>query len=329
MAHGSQSDTRKKLLELFAEANGDFISGQKISEILGCSRAAVWKHIEDLRKEGFELEAVRRLGYRIVSTPDKVTANEIQLGLKTKTFGHFVHFVEEVDSTQKIALRLAYDGAKEGTLVIAEQQTAGRGRMDRKWFSPKGTGIWMSLILRPPIPPQKAPQLTLLTAVAVCQAIQQVTGLVPDIKWPNDILLNGKKCVGILTELQADPDRVHSVIIGIGVNVNQTIEQFPEDIRTVATSLAMEKGERIKRAHLVQEILLQLERLYHQYLRHGFRPIKLLWEGYAVSIGKKITAHTLNGSIKGTALGITDEGLLMLEDEDKHIHYIHSADIQL
>ena len=162
----------------------------------------------------FELEAVRRLGYRIVSTPDKVTANEIQLGLKTETLGHTIHFFEEVDSTQRIAAKLAYEGAPEGTLVVAEEQKAGRGRLDRKWFSPKGTGIWMSLILRPPIPPQRVPQLTMLVAVAISQAIQEVTGLVPDIKWPNDILLHGKKGVGILTELQADPDRVRSVIVG-------------------------------------------------------------------------------------------------------------------
>ncbi len=328
MAHGAQSDTRKKLLELFAEANGEFLSGQKISEQLGCSRAAVWKHIEELRKEGFELEAVRRLGYRIISTPDKVTANEIQLGLKTEKLGHTIHFFDEVDSTQRIAARLAYEGAPEGTLVVAEEQKAGRGRLDRKWFSPKGTGIWMSLILRPAIPPQRAPQLTLLAAVAVSQAIQEVTGLVPDIKWPNDILLDGRKCVGILTELQADPDRVHSVIIGIGINVNQTIEQFPEDIRTIATSLAIEKGGPVKRAPLIQEILFRLERLYEQYLAHGFRPIKLLWEGYAVSIGKPVTARTLNGVIHGIARGITDDGLLILEDEQKNIHYIHSADIQ-
>ncbi|WP_199425919.1 biotin--[acetyl-CoA-carboxylase] ligase [Thermaerobacillus caldiproteolyticus] len=329
MAHSVQSETRKKLLELFSEAKGDFISGQKISEILGCSRTAVWKHIEDLRKEGFELEAVRRLGYRIVNTPDKVTANEIQLGLKTETLGRYIHFEEEVTSTQTIAQKLAYEGAREGTLVVAEQQIAGRGRMARNWFSPKGTGIWMSLILRPPIPPQKAPQLTLLTAVAIAQAIQDVTGLVPDIKWPNDILINGKKCVGILTELQAEPDRIHSVIIGMGINVNQTVEQFPEDIRAIATSLAIEKGEKIKRAELIQEILFKIEMLYRQYLQHGFRPIKLLWEGYAISIGKEITARTLSGTLRGMALGITDEGVLMLEDADGNIHYIHSADIQL
>ncbi len=324
-----QSDTRKKLLDLFSEANGDFISGQKISDILGCSRTAVWKHIEDLRKEGFELEAVRRLGYRIVSTPDKITENEIRLGLKTNTLGQTIHFQEEVTSTQKIAHQLAHEGAKEGTLVVAELQTAGRGRMDRTWFSPKGTGVWMSLILRPPIPPQKTPQLTLLSAVAIAQAIQEVTGLVPDIKWPNDILMNGKKCVGILTELQADPDRVHSVIIGMGLNVNHEREQFPEEIRDIATSLAIEKGEKINRARLIQEVMLKLETLYRQYLQHGFMPIKLLWEGYAISIGKEITARTLNGTIRGWARGITEEGVLILEDHDGAIHYIHSADISV
>lgn len=327
MAHSMESDTRKKLLALFSEAKGDFISGQKISELLGCSRTAVWKHIEELRKEGFELEAVRRLGYRIVSTPDKVTANEIRLGLKTTILGQVIHYEEEVASTQKIAHQLAQEGAKEGTLVVAELQTAGRGRMDRTWFSPKGTGIWMSLILRPPIPPQKTPQLTLLAAVAIAQAIQEVTGLVPDIKWPNDILVHGKKCVGILTELQADPDRVHSVIIGMGINVNH--DQFPEELRDVATSLAIEKGENIKRARLIQEVLTKMETLYRQYLQHGFLPIKLLWEGYAISIGNEITARMLNGTIRGVARGITDEGVLMLEDADGVIHYIHSADISL
>jgi BirA family transcriptional regulator, biotin operon repressor / biotin---[acetyl-CoA-carboxylase] ligase len=329
VAGSVQSETRKKLLELFSNAKGDFISGQKISEILGCSRTAVWKHIEDLRKEGFELEAVRRLGYRITKIPDKITANEIQLGLKTEVLGRHIYFEEEVDSTQKIAHKLAYEGAPEGTLVVAELQKAGRGRLDRTWFSPKGTGIWMSLILRPPIPPQKAPQLTLLAAVAIAQAIQEVTGIVPDIKWPNDILINRKKCVGILTELQAEPDQIQSVIVGMGVNVNHQLSEFPEEIQSVATSLAIEKGSPIKRAELIQEILFKFETLYRQYLQHGFFAIKLLWEGYAINIGKEIVARTLNGSMKGKALGINNEGVLMLEAEDGTVHYIHSADIEL
>ncbi|GMB07902.1 biotin--[acetyl-CoA-carboxylase] ligase [Thermolongibacillus altinsuensis] len=324
-----QSETRKKLLKLFAEANGEFISGQKISDQLGCSRTAVWKHIEDLRQEGFEVEAVRRLGYRLKSAPDKVTGNEIQLGLKTKRLGWNVYYEESVPSTQKIAHKLAYDGAEEGTLVIAEEQTAGRGRLDRSWHSPKGTGIWMSLILRPAIPPQQAPQLTLLAAVAVSQGIQEVTGLVPDIKWPNDILLNGKKAVGILTELQADPDQVHAVIVGIGINVNQTREHFPSELASTATSLALEAGKPVNRAQLVQMILSKFETLYDQYLQHGFSPIKLLWEGYAVTIGKEVVARTLSGTVSGVALGITDTGTLKLRTKDGDIHYIYSADIEI
>jgi BirA family transcriptional regulator, biotin operon repressor / biotin---[acetyl-CoA-carboxylase] ligase len=328
VAQNLRSEIRMKLLEAFSKANGNYISGQKISEILGCSRTAVWKHIEDLRKEGYELEAVRRLGYRITKKPDKITANEIQLGIKTKKLGRNVYYQETVTSTQKIAHKLSYEGSPEGTIVVAEEQTAGRGRLDRSWFSPKHTGIWMSVILRPEIPPAKAPQLTLLTAVAIVQAIQNVTGLVPEIKWPNDILLNGKKTVGILTEMQAEADRINAVIVGIGVNVNHEKEHFPEELRQTATSLSIEKGEKINRSELIQEILLKLENLYEQFLKHGFGVIKLLWESYAVSIGKQIRARTLTGTIEGKALGITEDGVLMIEDIEGHIHYIHSADIE-
>ncbi|WP_449536721.1 biotin--[acetyl-CoA-carboxylase] ligase [Ferdinandcohnia sp. Marseille-Q9671] len=324
-----QSEIRNKLLEVFSNANGDFISGQKLSDQLGCSRTAVWKHIEDLRSEGYELEAVRKLGYRILTKPDKITNNEIQLGLKTEVLGRNIHFEESVTSTQQIAHRLAYEGAIEGTIVVAEEQTTGRGRLDRAWYSPKHTGIWMSMILRPQIPPSKAPQLTLLAAVGVVQAIQEVTGLEPDIKWPNDILLNQKKLVGILTELQAETDRINSVIIGIGINVNQDINHFPESLHHIASSLSIEKGENIDRAKLIQTILLKIEKLYNEYLQHGFKVVKLLWESYATSIGKNIVARTLSGSIEGKALGINDEGVLLIEDASGVVHHIYSADIEL
>jgi BirA family transcriptional regulator, biotin operon repressor / biotin---[acetyl-CoA-carboxylase] ligase len=323
-----QSEIRKRLLEVFSNANGEFISGQKISEQLGCSRTAVWKHIEDLRNEGYELEAVRKLGYRIITKPDKISGNEIQLGLETEFLGRNIHFEESLTSTQKIAHRLSYDGVAEGTLVVAEEQTTGRGRLDRAWYSPKHTGIWMSMILRPQIPPSQAPQLTLLAAVGVVQAIQEVTGLEPDIKWPNDILINQKKIVGILTELQAETDRINSVIIGIGINVNQELNHFPESLHSIASSLAIEKGEKIDRAKLVQVILFKIEKLYKEYLQHGFKVVKLLWESYATSIGKRIVARTLSGSIEGKAIGINDEGVLLLEDASGKLHHIYSADIE-
>lgn len=323
------TEIRSRLLKMFTEIEGDFLSGQKISEELGCSRTAVWKHIEDLRQEGYELEAVRRKGYRIKTIPDKISHNEISLGLKTETLGRKIHFEDAVTSTQKIAHQLAYDGVPEGTLVVAEEQTSGRGRLSRAWYSPKYTGVWMSLILRPNLPPAKAPQLTLLTAVAITQAIEELTGLRPDIKWPNDILINKKKTVGILTEMQAEADKINSVIIGMGINVNQSLEQFPKELHSIATSLSIELGEKVNRAELIQTILMKFENLYQKYLQHGFYPIKLLWESYAISIGKRIIARTITGTLEGKAKGITEDGVLMLEDDQEVVHYIHSADIQI
>lgn len=324
-----QSDLRTRLLQAFSESEGEFLSGQKLSETLGCSRTAVWKHIEDLRSEGYELEAVRKLGYRITYKPDKISGNEIQLGLKTEFMGRHIHFEEVVPSTQKIAHSLAGDGAEEGTIVVADQQTSGRGRLARAWFSPKQTGIWMSLILRPKIPINKTPQLTLLTAVALIQAIEEVTGLTPEIKWPNDILINGKKIVGILTELQAEADQVHSVIIGIGMNVNHALDQFPEELQSVATSIAIETGKSSDRAEVIQAIMKNFEKLYTSYLMHGFKPVKLLWESYAISLNKNLIARTLHGSIRGRAVGIDDEGVLLLETAEGKIEKIYSADIEI
>ncbi|MFC7783568.1 biotin--[acetyl-CoA-carboxylase] ligase [Rossellomorea sp. GCM10028870] len=324
-----QSTIKKKLLHALSESDQDFLSGQALAEIAGCSRTAIWKHIEELRKEGFVLEAVRKKGYRIIETPDSVTESKIRLGLQTKTLGRVIHYEESVQSTQRIAHVLAGDGAAEGTLVIADEQTAGRGRLMREWHSSKGTGIWMSLILKPLLPPQKAPQFTLITAVAVVQAIEEATDLHPQIKWPNDILIDGKKVTGILTELQAESDKINSIIIGIGMNVNHTKEHFPDELQTIATSLAIEQGDTLSRSEIVQKVLERIEALYSIYMKEGFTPIKLLWESYAISIGKKIRARTINGTIEGRALGITDEGVLKIEDTTGTVHQIYSADIEV
>lgn len=321
-----QSSVKHKLLDVFSRADGDFVSGQALADHIGCSRTAVWKHIESLRQEGFVLEAVRNKGYRITAKPDKVSENELLIGLTTKRLGKQIVFKESVESTQKEAHKIAEE-AVEGTLVIAEEQKAGRGRLTRVFHSPKHTGIWMSLILKPDLALYKAPQFTLIAAVAVAEAIRDTAGVTPEIKWPNDLLINGKKITGILTELQADSDRIHSIIIGIGVNVNQ--QSFPEELSGIATSLAIEKGETVPRAQLVQAILKNLERYYEEYMENGFAAIKVKWESLAVSIGRHITARTANGSIRGKALGITDEGVLKLEDEHGVIHSIYSADIEL
>ncbi|MGM0899878.1 MAG: biotin--[acetyl-CoA-carboxylase] ligase [Bacillota bacterium] len=322
-----QSEIRKRLIEAFTNAGDEYLSGQFLAEIAGCSRTAIWKHIEELRKEGFVFEAVKKKGYKIVQAPENVTADEISFGLKTDFIGRGIHYEEEVDSTQKIAHRLATEGAAEGTVIVAEEQLLGRGRLDRKWHSPKYSGVWMSIILRPNLPMQKAPQLTLVTAVAVVQAIEEVTGLLPQIKWPNDILISGKKVTGILTEMQADADRINAIIVGIGINVNQKRDDFPEEIQQIATSLAAESGQNISRARLMQEVFARLEKLYQTYLKDGFFPIKLLWESYALSIGKEIIARTVTGDIYGKALGITEDGVLNIQQADGEIRQVYSADI--
>lgn len=329
MAERVQSGIRKKLIEAFTNNENEYLSGQKLADIAGCSRTAIWKQIEELRKEGFQFQAVRRKGYKIVSIPTAMTADKITLGLKTEIFGRNLYYYDSVESTQKIASKLANEAAEEGTVVISEEQTAGRGRMDRKWHSPKHTGIWMSILLRPKIPISKAPQLTLITAVGVVQAIEEATELLPQIKWPNDIMVNGKKITGILTELQAEADSIHSVIIGIGMNVNTLEADFPEEIRRTASSLSIEAGRTIGREELIRTILEKLEKLYFLYLTKGFLPIKLMWESYAISIGKQIIARTITGEISGKAIGITEDGVLLIEDSAGVIHHIYSADINM
>ncbi|RBW70254.1 biotin--[acetyl-CoA-carboxylase] ligase [Bacillus taeanensis] len=323
-----QLSMKEQMLHILLEHNGEYVSGQKISEQLGCSRTAIWKHISELRKEGYELEAMQRRGYRIIQQPNNIRSHNIHVGLKTEFVGQNIVYHESVSSTQTIAHQLAHEGAEEGTLVAADEQGKGKGRLGRDWHSPKGTGVWMSLILRPKIPPQQAPQLTLLAAVAVVKGIKEAVGLDCEIKWPNDILIHGKKVVGILTELQAEADRIQSVIIGIGINVN--VKEFPEELQNKATSLLIEKsGKEINRAALMQRILEQTERIYKQYLKEGFPIIKLLWESYAVSLGKEIKATTINGSFEGYAKGITEEGVLLIEDKEGEIHQIYSADIEI
>ncbi|RXJ03977.1 biotin--[acetyl-CoA-carboxylase] ligase [Anaerobacillus alkaliphilus] len=316
---------RSELLQMLLDHQGNFVSGEAISQHLGCSRTAVWKHIEELRKAGYKLEAAPRKGYRIIHQPNLLTENEIKAGLKTNYIGKHVVYEKSVSSTQEIAHRLAREKVAEGTIVVADEQVGGKGRLGRAWFSPIGTGIWMSMILKPKIPPQRAPQLTLLAAVAVIRGIHAATGLHCDIKWPNDILLKGKKLVGILTEMQADPDQIHSVIIGIGINVNQ--KNFPDEIKEIATSLSLEKGEDVNRALVMQSIMAEFEQLYELFLKDGFLPIKQMWEAHATTIGRRITARTVSGAIEGFAKGITEDGVLLLEDDFGTIHKIYSADI--
>lgn len=323
-------DKKQVILKLLLAHQNTFLSGQTISDKLGVSRTAIWKHIKGLEELGYIIDSVHKKGYRLVSLPDLLNQAEIEAELETHFVGRRLFIEESLPSTQKLAHHLAEDKAKDGTVILAEEQTGGRGRLGRVWHSPKGTGIWMSLILRPDLPIRQTPQITLLAAVCVARAVQKLTGLTLEIKWPNDLLYEKKKLVGILTELQAEEGHVKSVIIGMGINVNVREEHISEDLKEVATSLALILGHPVSRPRLIATILNEFEQLYLHYIKEGFRVIKLLWESYAMSFGRQIHARTLKGPvITGIAKGITDEGVLLLEDETGKTHHIYSADIEL
>ncbi|UFJ42748.1 biotin--[acetyl-CoA-carboxylase] ligase [Brevibacillus humidisoli] len=317
-----------QILKAFREHPEEFISGERLSELCNCSRTAVWKHIEELRQEGYQFEAVRRSGYRLLSAPDRIAPEEITVGLETDVIGQTVYTYDTVVSTQLLAHEAAGQGAGEGTLVIAEQQTGGKGRLGRPWHSPKHAGIWMSLIVKPDISLPRAPQITLLTAVAMARTIKMEAGLEADIKWPNDILIHGKKVCGILTELNAESDRINYLIIGIGVNVNTLVEEYPPELRTIATSLRIEAGRKVRRASLIQTFCTEFEQLYREYLRLGFEPIRARWEAYSVTLGKQLTVRTLNETIEGRAVGLDADGILIVEDAKGVQHKVYSADIE-
>ena len=238
-----------KILEELKKVES-YISGEELGEKLGVSRAAIWKGIQKLKEQGYEIEAVSNKGYHIIQNQDLYNGIEIKEVCNTTKIAKEVYFYEQTDSTNNCIRKLAKEGKKEGVVAVAEIQTAGKGRRGKGWQSPKGTGIWMSMLLTPNITPPEAPVLTLLAGLAVCRAIRQQTGLTAMIKWPNDILISNKKICGILTELYAEMDSVHFVITGIGINVNT--EVFPDELQKTATSLKIEKGESISRKNMIK-----------------------------------------------------------------------------
>jgi len=268
----------------YLKSHPGYVSGEEISKQLGLSRAAIWKHIGELRQQGYRIEASTRQGYKLVSCPDKLFPWEVQAGLGTKTFAQKVYYYETLASTMDEASRLATNAEPEGTVVFAETQTKGRGRMGRTWNSPKGAGVYFSVILRPGLGLSEVARLTLVAAVAVCQALRQVSGVDARIKWPNDILVNGRKIAGILTELQAEMDRVKFVIMGIGINVNTTSRQLP----STAVSLKMAAGRRFSRVAVAQESLRALESWYGIFLEKGFGPVAQEWKTRTMMIGQKV-----------------------------------------
>ena len=323
------SKIREQILKVLLENRETYISGQKLSEQLGCTRAAVWKQMEELRQAGYVFEAKARCGYKLIFIPDLVTADELRPLLRTQIFGQQIYSYLSVDSTQNVANDLANRGAPEGTVVLTEFQTAGKGRLGRKWSKDHSKGIAMSLILRPQVPLQKISELTLVIAVALVHAIQKTTGLHPKIKWPNDIFLDGKKLCGVLTELKGESDRLNYILVGIGINVNETIENLGDELSDIATSLLISGKQPVSRAKLVANILFELEQLYPIYLTEGFLPIKKIWEQYSLLNNQEIIARTANGFLEGVYGGITEEGILLLRDKSGMIQKIITGDVYM
>ncbi len=316
---------------LFAlRANPEGVSGAQLAEQLAISRAAIWSRIEELRQAGYEIEAGPHFGYRLVSSPDALHADDLLARLgKTKVIGRDIRVFEETTSTNDVIEKLARDGVKEGVVVFAESQTKGRGRLGRKWTSPTHKGLWFSILLRPELSPQETTQLTVASATALRRAIKNVAGISAEIKWPNDLLIGEKKVVGILTEMSAEVDRVRHVILGIGVDVNQDAAEFPPELRKIATSLKVEAGKEICRAELATEILRELDFDYARICGGKFAQVADEWETGCLTIGKNVSVQMGARQIRGCAEALDDDGALLVRTEHGHLERVIGGDVTL
>jgi len=308
---------------------GTWVSGQKLAELTGTSRTAVWKHIKSLRQEGYQIRSGSGHGYRLDSIPDQLLPQEISNGLQTTLLGSRIVHEQEVDSTQQLLKSLAADGAPEGTVVLAEQQSLGRGRLQRIWTSLPGS-IAMSILFRPPMAPERAFGFPLLAGVAVARAISDVSGLGCGLKWPNDIVCQGKKLGGVLIEMNAEMDRILDLFLGIGLNVNTPEEDLPQGMPLPATSVLAETGVTCIRVRLVQHILAQLEDLYQILREQGFEPIRQAWKEANLTLGQDVQASGPSGeAIHGRAEDIDHTGALIIRTPTGALIPVSSGDVTL
>lgn len=320
---------KQEILQFLKNNMGHFISGQVISEKLGVTRAAVWKYIKILKEEGYDVESSSRKGYRLLVSVDKLTGEEIYSLLNTEYIGRNIIHFDTIDSTNVKAKQLAQAGAENGTIVISEGQTAGRGRLGRQWTSPKSKGIWLSVILKPDLEPINVANITLLGAAAVFKALSEF-GIRAQIKWPNDIILNGKKLCGILTEMSCELNMINYIVMGIGINVNIQKKDFPEELLDTATSVLVEKGEILDRKKLTAALLNNFELLYNKFIKYGDiqSSIKLCKENSSV-LGKKIKIIDKGNIRTAKAIDIKDNGVLIVEYDDGTMDEILSGEISV
>lgn len=321
---------RDKILTILMDNKGAFVSGEAISRQLGVTRAAVWKYIKSFQEDGCLIESIPKKGYRLLNVPDILDGVVIRHGMQTQILGNQVEVHRCIDSTNTRAKELALEGAPEGFLIIAEEQTIGKGRLGRHWVSPPGVGIWMSLVLRPKLYPSDAPKITLIAALSMVEAINSVTGLKAGIKWPNDILIRGRKVCGILTEIHADPDIIDYVVLGIGINVNTKQSDFPEALRDAATSLYIEKGHKITRNDMIRAVIERIEVNYTKYLdSRDFDSVLSELRRHSVTLGRQVKVIGRTEALEGVALDYAEDGALLIQTENGQIQKVLSGDVSI
>ncbi len=304
------------------------VSGAELAERLGISRTAVWARIEELRKIGYEINANPHEGYRLRGSPDVLNGDDIQSLLpEGQVIGRDIRVFEETTSTNDIADRLGRDGVKEGAVVCAESQSKGRGRLGRTWVSLRGKGLWFSVLLRPPLPPQAATQMTIASATAVARALQGSTGVQCEVKWPNDILIGGKKVCGILTEMAAELESIKHMVVGVGLNVNFEAEDFPTALRKIATSLRIEGGKPFRRCEIAAALLQELNFDYRRVIEGKFEEIADEWETACTTIGHHVEIHSGNRVMAGRAESLDSEGALLLRTQHGRLERVIGGDV--
>jgi len=313
---------KEKILD-YLNKKHEYLSGDQISKHLGISRQGLWKHIQELKDSGYQIVAVPHLGYRLESCPDRLFVLEVARNLNTKFIGKKIHYFDYLSSTMDLSMQLGMDGAVSGSIVLAESQIKGRGRLGRGWFSPKYKGIYLSLILRPKILPSACPVLTLMSAVSICEAVKEVIDLDVQIKWPNDVLIHNKKIAGILTEMNAEVDKVNFVVIGIGLNVNND----KKSLIAQATSLKEQHGVEISRVVLLQEILRRIESNYLLLEAKGSQEIINKWRNFTLTLGTRVKVDYQNKHIEGQAIDIDADGALLIRKDSGVIQKISSGDV--
>jgi BirA family biotin operon repressor/biotin-[acetyl-CoA-carboxylase] ligase len=322
------SQRKKTVIEILRESPG-FVSGQAISDSLGISRNAVHKHVNSLRSRGYRILGISRRGYRLEEEPRRLVMPIVAKLAQGDVFGAAFRYYDEIESTNVEAKRLAGQGAPEGTVVVAESQSAGRGRLGRTWSSPPGKGLLFSVVLRPKIPMTEAHLLTLVAGNAVAEAIEAQVKVPVHLKWPNDLIVANRKAGGILLEVSGEQDRVDWVIAGIGINVNVEFTDLPVSLRKTAISLKMATEKTIDRSVLLARILTTLEKAYLDCLANGFeRPLRQFRERDYL-LHRSVSVQTREGPVVGEAAGIDDRGALLLELPDRHVRRFHSGDVTL